>query len=178
MLTVEVFLSHYRTWQHQTLDVPNFLVTGVWTLDQDSANRMDSPAILRNPQKFTHPTGKQSKSTFTWGMHQPRPFLFFSAIASPIQIKKEQKTEKKFWWFSYDSLEMRYAHLENHSKNDHLSRAWPVIQKSKLTAQSPGSYYLGLWERSVPLCTSPLPSTFRAIHLVLFKNITLPTNDW
>lgn len=34
----------------------------------------------------------------------------------------------------------------------------------------------GAVERASALCT-PLPSTFRAIHWALFKNITIPTND-
>lgn len=44
LLEIEIFLSHYRTWKGQSMDFPDFLVTGVWRLYQDAANWRDAPA--------------------------------------------------------------------------------------------------------------------------------------
>lgn len=106
------------------------------------------------------------------------PFLFFSAVASLIQMHKEQKMEKKFdglamicWKWDMHILKITVKLSINQEPDQHY-------QKSKLTVGSPGSYYLGLGKGSVPLYTPLLPTTGRAIHLVLFKNIVIPTNDW
>lgn len=94
-----------------------------------------------------------------------------------MQIDKEQKMEKKFWWFSYDLLEMRYAHLENHRRNEHKSRAWPLVAKVRADCPKSRKLLPGLVKR-----VSASKHSFFAIHFQSYSLDTFqeyyPSHKW
>ena len=145
------------------------------SVQKDSCNKLEIISeILRNSRI------QQEKSQESKFKRRSLP-IFLSHCFSDLDPPGTEDG-KEIWWFGYDLLEMRYAHLENHSRGK--KKKTGALNQSLTSAIKSQSWLLEVqqaitWavERVSALCTS-FPSTFRAIHWVLFKNITILTNDW